>query len=95
MSVRKNCERPKKYFIGIEFAHNLDRKSFNLYRCMKKKGIRLRPGSPAEMMFLYRQCCIKKGIHSVTLIPYLEGLVYLAEWHCRRRHMSAKKYIFN
>jgi hypothetical protein len=73
----------EKYLVGVQIAQLLHRKTFNLYRCMKKKKIALRRALPEEVEFLTNVGAVHSGTHSVTLVPYQEGLCFIADAYYR------------
>jgi hypothetical protein len=68
-----------KYMIGVQLAKLLRRKTFNLYRCLKKKGVDVRRASADEVASLNEIGAIRNGTHSVTLVPYADALYFLAD----------------
>lgn len=74
--VRINGET---FLIGVQLAYLLQRKTFNMYRCMKKKGIKIRRASPMQVEYLNQSHAVRVGTHSVTLVPYADGLYFLAD----------------
>mmetsp|Transcript_1925 Transcript_1925/g.6016 ORF Transcript_1925/g.6016 Transcript_1925/m.6016 type:complete len:416 (-) Transcript_1925:56-1303(-) len=74
--VRINGET---FLIGVQLAYLLQRKTFNMYRCMKKKGIKIRRASPLQVEYLNQSHAVRVGTHSVTLVPYADGLYFLAD----------------
>jgi hypothetical protein len=69
--------QPGRYFIGVQIAHFLKRETFNLYRSMKLSSIAIIKCQPDEIEELTQIDAIKRGIHSVTLVPYDAGLKYI------------------
>jgi hypothetical protein len=68
-----------KYLVGVQVARLLKRKTFNMYRCMKKKKIPIRRASPQEVEFLCSVKAVRSGTHSITLVPYADGLYFIAD----------------
>jgi len=68
-----------KYLLGVQIAEVLKRKTFNLYHCMKKKNINLRRATQNEVEYLISLEAVLVGTHSVTLVPYAEGLCFVAD----------------
>jgi len=69
----------KYYLIGVQIAHLLNRETFNLYRSMKLSNIDVVKCHPEQIEELTQSDAIKRGIHSVTLIPYEQGILYIAK----------------
>tara|TARA_R110002050_G_scaffold87950_1_gene186132 strand:+ start:425 stop:1468 length:1044 start_codon:yes stop_codon:yes gene_type:complete len=68
-----------KYLVGVQVARLLKRKTFNMYRCMKKKQIPIRRATPSEVEFLCSVKAVRSGTHSVTLVPYADALYFIAD----------------
>jgi len=67
-----------EYLLGVQIATLLKRETFNLYRSLKIKGVNMVRANPEQVEFLINCQSIKRGTHSVTLIPYEEGLVFIS-----------------
>jgi len=67
------------YLIGVQIAHFLKRETFNLYRSMKLNNIDIIKCLPDQIEELTQIDAIKRGIHSVTLVPYNQGVLYMAK----------------
>eukprot|EP00211_Chloroparvula_japonica_P014286 CAMPEP_0119137156 /NCGR_PEP_ID=MMETSP1310-20130426/23043_1 /TAXON_ID=464262 /ORGANISM="Genus nov. species nov., Strain RCC2339" /LENGTH=238 /DNA_ID=CAMNT_0007128219 /DNA_START=206 /DNA_END=919 /DNA_ORIENTATION=+ len=67
------------YLLGVQLAKLLDRKTFNMYRCMKKKNIVLRRATHQEVEFLCASHAVRTGTHSVTLVPFADALYFVAD----------------
>ena len=72
-----------KYFIGVQIARLLKRQTFNMYRSMKSKRIRVVRASPDQIKFLLKLGVVPRNTHSVTLVPYQDGLEFIAD-HWKR-----------
>ena len=68
-----------EFLVGVQVARRLKRKTFNMYRCMKKKKIALRRATHAEVEYLISIGAVHSGTHSVTLVPFCEGLCFIAD----------------
>jgi len=89
MSVFTLAERD--FLIGVQIAVLLKRETFNLYRSIKIKGIELVRAENEHVDFLVNCNSIKRGTHSVTLIPLDEGIAFVDEE--RRRQGKAPRKI--
>ncbi len=67
----------KQYLIGVQIAHYLKRETFNLYRSMKLGNIDVIKCVPEQVEELAQLEAVKRGIHSVTLIPVEAGITYM------------------
>jgi hypothetical protein len=67
------------YLLGVQIAGVLQRKTFNLYHCMKKKHIELRRASQDQIEFLMSVSAVPIGTHSVTFVPIADGLCFIAD----------------
>jgi hypothetical protein len=81
----------KEYFIGVQIAHFLKRETFNLYRSMKLNNIDIIKCGNEEIEELTQIDAIKRGIHSVTLVPYEAGLSYIARELKRKPRKKSEK----
>mmetsp|Transcript_15521 Transcript_15521/g.44019 ORF Transcript_15521/g.44019 Transcript_15521/m.44019 type:complete len:200 (-) Transcript_15521:295-894(-) len=72
-----------KYFIGVQVARLLKRQTFNMYRSMKSKRIRVIRASPDQIKHLLKVGVVPRNTHSVTLVPYKEALEFMAD-HWKR-----------
>mmetsp|Transcript_15168 Transcript_15168/g.23762 ORF Transcript_15168/g.23762 Transcript_15168/m.23762 type:complete len:307 (-) Transcript_15168:1140-2060(-) len=68
-----------EYLIGVQVARRLKRKTFNMYRCMKKKKIELRRATQEEVDYLTLVGAVHAGTHSITLVPFVECLCFVAD----------------
>jgi hypothetical protein len=66
------------YLIGTQVAALLKRETFNMYRSMKIKLVDLERATAEQVDFLCQVGAVRSGTHSVTLIPYQEGLYFIA-----------------
>jgi len=66
------------FFIGTQVAALLKRETFNMYRSMKIKMVDLDRATAEQVEFLCQVGAVRAGTHSVTLIPYQEGLYFIA-----------------
>lgn len=67
------------YLVGVQVARRLNRKTFNMYRCMKKKKIDIRRATQKEVDFLKGVGAVHAGTHSITLVPFKDGLCFAAD----------------
>ena len=67
------------YLVGVQVARKLNRKTFNMYRCMKKKKIEIRRATQKEVDFLKGVGAVHAGTHSITLVPFKDGLCFAAD----------------
>lgn len=67
------------FLIGVQVASLLKRETFNMYRSMKIKSIPIQRATPAQVDFLCKCRAVRSGTHSVTLIPYDTGLVFVSD----------------
>lgn len=68
----------QKYLIGVQIASMLKRETFNMYRSMKIKNIRIKRAAPEQVEYLCQCNAVRAGTHSVTLIPFDSGLYFVA-----------------
>merc|ERR1712137_1050819 len=68
----------QKYLIGVQIASLLKRETFNMYRSMKIKNIRIKRADPKQVDYLCECNAVRPGTHSVTLIPFESGLYFIA-----------------
>jgi hypothetical protein len=69
--------RGKQYLIGVQIAHFLKRETFNLYRSMKLNSIDVVKCDSDQVEELAQLDAVKRGIHSVTLIPIDDAVAYI------------------
>jgi len=86
----------QEYLIGVQIAHFLKRETFNLYRSMKIKNLDVIRASPSQVDYLVQTNSIKRGTHSVTMVPLKQGISFIAEEVKRleklgRKHGDRKK----
>jgi len=67
----------KEYMIGVQIAQLLKRETFNLYRSLKIKGIDVLRAENEQVDYLVNCNSIKRGTHSVTLVPLDDGLSFV------------------
>jgi hypothetical protein len=67
----------KDYLIGVQIAQLLKRETFNLYRSLKIKGIDVLRAENEQVDYLVNCNSIKRGTHSVTLVPFDDGLSFV------------------
>jgi len=79
------------YLIGVQIAHFLKRETFNLYRSMKLNNIDIIKCVPDQIEELTQIDAIKRGIHSVTLVPYNQGVLYIAKELKRKPRKKSEK----
>jgi hypothetical protein len=80
-----------EFLIGVQIAHHFHRETFNLYRSMKLSGIALTKCDPDQIEELARLDAIKRGIHSVTLVPLAHGLAYIGKELKRKPRKKAAR----
>ena|SRR3990167_1333393 len=68
----------QKYLIGVQIAALLKRETFNMYRSMKIKNVRIKRAAPEQVEYLCQCNAVRPGTHSVTLIPFETGLYFIA-----------------
>jgi len=83
------------YLIGVQIAHFLKRETFNLYRSMKLNNIDIIKCLPDQIEELTQIDAIKRGIHSVTLVPYNQGVLYIAKELKRKPRKKTDKKVNN
>ena len=66
------------FLIGVQIATLLKRETFNMYRSMKIKNIKIQRATPEQVEFLCLNSAVRPGTHSVTLIPYDAALYFIA-----------------
>lgn len=81
----------QQYLIGVQIAHYLKRETFNLYRSMKLANIDIIKCQPSEIEELTQLDAIKRGIHSVTLVPYDQGVAYISKELRRKPRKKCEK----
>eukprot|EP01096_Ripella_sp_DP13-Kostka_P002373 TRINITY_DN1319_c0_g1_i4.p1 TRINITY_DN1319_c0_g1~~TRINITY_DN1319_c0_g1_i4.p1 ORF type:complete len:266 (+),score=112.03 TRINITY_DN1319_c0_g1_i4:379-1176(+) len=69
----------KRWLIGVQLATLLQRETFNMYRSMKIKNIGIQRASSDQVTNLVRLGVIPNGTHSVTFVPYEDGLYFVAD----------------
>ena len=67
-----------QYLIGVEVAGLLQRETYNVYRSLKMKQVPLRRALPDQIDYLTRAKIVAVGTHSVTFVPYAEGLNFIS-----------------
>mmetsp|Transcript_35916 Transcript_35916/g.56166 ORF Transcript_35916/g.56166 Transcript_35916/m.56166 type:complete len:169 (-) Transcript_35916:143-649(-) len=72
-------KRYLRYFVGVEMAKLLRQQTYNMYRSMKSRGIKLIRANQSVLSFLRQQKAVHLSTHSVTLVPYTEGMKYILE----------------
>lgn len=68
----------RSYLIGYEVANALNKKTFNLYRSLRNRGIVLDLLSKMKTKELIFHGILEKRTNTVTLIPFFEGCDYLS-----------------
>jgi len=81
----------KEYLIGVQIAHFLKRETFNLYRSMKLSNVEIVKCQAEEIEELTQMDAIKRGIHSVTLVPFEGGLIYIGKELKRKPRKKSDK----
>merc|ERR1712063_56051 len=79
----------KRYLIGVQLATLLQRETFNMYRSMKIKNINIQRATPEIVAFLIKSTAVPTGTHSVTLVPYEDGLYFVADIKAKKQ----KKFV--
>lgn len=86
LSVITNLCTNEKYFIGKQLSVLLNRQTYNLYRCFKKKNIKMIPMTlEKEIDYLKSFNAISYGTHRVTYVPFNEALCYIADIFYRQQ----------
>nr|QBK85646.1 MAG: hypothetical protein LCMAC101_02410 [Marseillevirus LCMAC101] len=67
------------YLIGYQVANSLGRRTSNLYRCLRDRGITLDTLSEQKIKELISNGTLIQGANSITLIPYDEGRKYIEQ----------------
>jgi hypothetical protein len=70
-------KQPIRYLIGVQIAKLLQRQTFNMYRSMKSKRTRVVRATQSQIKLLLDRGVVPRNTHSVTLIPYEDGLEYI------------------
>jgi len=78
----------QKYLIGVQIAALLKRETFNMYRSMKIKNIRIKRAAPEQVEYLCQCNAVRPGTHSVTLIPFDSGLYFVADAWARQHKVE-------
>lgn len=81
----------KDYLIGRELAALLNRETFNMYRTMKVKRIEIRRANPEQVEYFAKVGAVRTGTHSVTLIPFVDGVRFVEEALERQMKNTDKK----
>jgi len=81
----------KDYLIGRELAALLNRETFNMYRTMKVKRIEIRRANPEQVEYFAKVGAVRTGTHSVTLIPFADGVRFVEEALERQMKNTDKK----
>uniref|UniRef100_A0A7S4L119 Uncharacterized protein n=1 Tax=Paramoeba aestuarina TaxID=180227 RepID=A0A7S4L119_9EUKA len=68
-----------RYFVGVEMARLLRQQTYNMYRSMKSRGIELIRANQNVLSYLRQQKAVPRNTHSVTLVPYTEGMKFILE----------------
>jgi len=68
-----------RFLLGVQVAALLNRETYNVYRSMKVKKIENIRATSDQVVFLAQHGAVHYGTHSVTLVPFEEGLYFLAE----------------
>eukprot|EP01097_Dermamoeba_algensis_P003535 TRINITY_DN2441_c0_g3_i2.p1 TRINITY_DN2441_c0_g3~~TRINITY_DN2441_c0_g3_i2.p1 ORF type:complete len:650 (-),score=114.81 TRINITY_DN2441_c0_g3_i2:90-2039(-) len=71
------CLPEREFLIGKEVSNLLKKRTFNLYRSMKLRGIRLYKLLPEQVETLTTLNVIPTGIYSLVLVPYNDGIKFL------------------
>jgi len=69
----------EKYLLGVQVASLLNRETYNVYRSMKVKKIENIRATSEQVLFLASKGAVHYGTHSVTLVPFEDGLYFLDE----------------
>eukprot|EP01092_Planopodium_desertum_P000423 TRINITY_DN10637_c0_g1_i2.p1 TRINITY_DN10637_c0_g1~~TRINITY_DN10637_c0_g1_i2.p1 ORF type:complete len:312 (-),score=24.97 TRINITY_DN10637_c0_g1_i2:117-1052(-) len=83
--------RGQRYFVGVQVANLLKRETFNMYRSMKIKVIGLKRASPEQVEFLVKEKAVRSGTHSITLIPYDDGIYFIADAYTKLLRNGSQK----
>lgn len=85
----------EEYLIGAQVCHVLFRETYNCYRSIKNKGIKIVKCDQDEVEVLVLKGLLQRGTHAATLIAYDEGKKFVKEElsrqlrHHRNRAWSA------
>jgi len=80
----------QEFLIGVQIAQYLKRETFNLYRSMKIKNLEIVRATPEQVDYLVQSCSIKRGTHSVTMVPLKQGLNFISDEVKRLAKLGAK-----
>jgi len=80
----------QEFLIGVQIAQYLKRETFNLYRSMKIKNLEIVRATPEQVDYLIQSCSIKRGTHSVTMVPLKQGLGFISDEVKRLAKLGAK-----
>jgi hypothetical protein len=72
------CKGRRQYILGNELSQFVGKKCFNMYRSLRKQGVRIRRASPEEFEYIKPKSKCLAGVHSYTLIPVLDALQCIA-----------------
>eukprot|EP01097_Dermamoeba_algensis_P007462 TRINITY_DN4702_c0_g1_i1.p1 TRINITY_DN4702_c0_g1~~TRINITY_DN4702_c0_g1_i1.p1 ORF type:complete len:458 (-),score=93.40 TRINITY_DN4702_c0_g1_i1:78-1451(-) len=78
-------DRSSLFMIGGEISKALSKKTFNVYRAMKLRGIGLYKLHQNHVDYLTCIGAVKKGTHSVVLVRMDDGLAFINDWSPRVR----------
>jgi len=82
----------REFLIGVQIAQLLKRETFNLYRSLKIKGIDVIRAANEQVDYLVNCNSIKRGTHSVTLVPYEDGVAFVSEERRRQESRGPRKH---
>lgn len=86
----------ENYMIGVQIAHLLKRETFNLYRSLKVKGIRVFKAQPFHIDYLISIGSIRPGTRSVTLVGLEDIWSFIErEYHIMEENNTNKKLAWN
>ena len=77
--LRQIDSKGTRYLVGVEIAKLLKQQTYNMYRSMKSKGIQLNRANQHCLSFLRHKKAVPRNTHSVTLVPYLDGIRFIFE----------------
>jgi len=80
----------QEFLIGVQIAQYLKRETFNLYRSMKIKNLEIVRATPEQVDYLVQSCSIKRGTHSVTMVPLKQGLNFISDEVKRLAKLGSK-----
>jgi len=85
----------EEFIIGVQVATLLKRETFNMYRSMKIKNIKLQRATPEQVEYLCNHNAVRSGTHSVTLIPYESGMYFIADVFYRQQNSDENFFILD